>query len=303
MRVLIFSLLFFFSWNIYGQYFDSTSTWYEHYYGTGWGFPNLIYNTNYKYHFDGDTLINSINYYKLFATGTDSIYDTNTGLYTIVPFNNFKGYIREDTLSGKIYYKSTVSAFEDDIYDFTLGNNDTVMTNNYGIGVCQPLWINSVDTFYFNNQPRKKLNVAGNNNSGPNKIFEGIGGNSGFLGKLCLSWDSGVTCLLGYADLTDSIGFINCNLITSHEFSLNDPSILVTVSPNPVITDFNVVFKNVPIEQVSYSMKNIVGENIIDNKRPVNNQEILEMGNLDSGIYILVICIGQKRIIKKILKM
>lgn len=76
---------------------------------------------------------------------------------------------------------------------------------------------------------------------------------------------------------------------------------IVNVFPNPFQSNLNIVFKSSQIEQVSISVYNLYGQEVYNNTYFENNI-ILPIENLNSGIYVCSIRTGAFIINKKIIK-
>lgn len=91
--------------------------------------PNFVATTTTVYGFQGDTLINSELWFKLYST-SDSLFQSNL-LY--------RGLLREE--NNKVYYLDTLNQL-DTLYDFSLNVGDSVLFDLYGM---YPEWLQVVN--------------------------------------------------------------------------------------------------------------------------------------------------------------
>lgn len=135
-----------------------------------WG-PYLEHGSSYLYWFNNDTLIEGINYYKIYRT-----HDTTLNSFTII------GYVGEDT-NKKVYFKPSINEQERLLYDFSLNINDTL---NYIIGdslwsdTCKQLLYN-IDSILVDNKYRKQFHFNPINADSDDIWIEGIGSLKGII--------------------------------------------------------------------------------------------------------------------------
>ena len=105
--------------------------------------PNFVATTTTVYGFQGDTLINSKQWFKLFST-SDSLFQSNL-LY--------RGLLREE--NNKVFYLDTLNQL-DTLYDFSLNVGDSVLFDLYGM---YPEWlqVTSVDSIQINGDYYRRL--------------------------------------------------------------------------------------------------------------------------------------------------
>jgi hypothetical protein len=253
---------------------------------------------NYIYEFRNDTIINSKTYYQLFRAGTDSVYSTFDQTWNVYLLDELTGFIREDTLTTIIYYVAKGINFEHLLYDFRLSVGDTI-PYSYGFSNCGGGNVISLDTFYFDGQPRKRLAFMNMTNAGPLRIFEGIAASCGLLGFMCLSWDGVTTCLKGFYNATDTIRIVNCfspvsvNEINSEK---NNP---VEVFPNPFTENFTVQIKE-QFNLASYSIFSLSGTTIIANRPFDKSSPDINLKSTGPGIYFLKIVLDNEIFFEKL---
>jgi hypothetical protein len=104
-----------------------------------------------RYYFDGDTVINSYTYRKLFFTGI-SYSQTIQGLeYKFV--SGYSGAMRDDTANRQVWFDGSIA------YDYNLSVNDTVKT-----GIYQGMIIGSIDSVLYCGQYFTRFNFQNTSN-------------------------------------------------------------------------------------------------------------------------------------------
>ncbi|MDA3954465.1 MAG: S8 family serine peptidase [Bacteroidales bacterium] len=106
---------------------------------------------------------------------------------------------------------------------------------------------------------------------------------------------------LGYGipDFGKAANLINTNIISFAE------KILIRIYPNPFHSYINIELLQKSNETVSIELYSIIGEKIIKIEKPIIDQSIIEINNLEdlpSGIYLLKIKIGDRTTQKRISK-
>lgn len=141
--------------------------------GSSWG--DSIWNNTIHYGLFGDSLINSLNYHKLyFNNGL-----TDSTMVFSSPNTIYNGAIREDTIAKKVYYIPKDSLNESLIYQFNLSLHDTITISTiYGDNkyVC-----NSIGSILINNHYRKRYSIWSILTQIGDNWIEGIGSINGLL--------------------------------------------------------------------------------------------------------------------------
>ena len=105
--------------------------------------PNFVATTTTVYGFQGDTLINSEQWFKLYST-SDSLFQSNL---------SYRGLLREE--NNKVFYLDTLNQL-DTLYDFSLNVGDSVLFDLYGT---YPEWLKviNVDSIQINGDYYRRL--------------------------------------------------------------------------------------------------------------------------------------------------
>ncbi len=99
---------------------QDSATWYSAY-SYPWPHPPYVYYTTYKFETLGDTIINGVEYTKLYSC--DAFEDS---------FPNYRGAYRVEIDSNKVYYIEEYSTTESLLYDFAMSPGDTITTYQSG---------------------------------------------------------------------------------------------------------------------------------------------------------------------------
>lgn len=200
------------------NYLNHTSAWGVHSGGVD-GVSNDKYQSHYKYYMNGDTLIASNLYYKLFKAGVDSVYHLTNNTSSATFYDKYIGALREDN------YKCFYFIFSGDtsiikLFDFNLNvtyPNLTPVPNMYANDGCaKPLVdINNTNNLYLLGTIPKHLYIF----SQPFlwNLYEGIGSTKDILehGSMCgigFEYNSYLSCYSKDNNLVTIDNTYPCNL-------------------------------------------------------------------------------------------
>ncbi len=175
MRQFLFLIILFFSSHLidaqtYVPFPTDSARWKVTYYSGALGCPNIV--SEYQYTIDGDTLISSTTYQKIFRTGY-----TNNSFCYFGPFG-YSGCIREDG-NKHIYLRLPSSNSDTLLYDFSLNVGDTVQSF---LNYCTvPITVISIDSILIQSSYRKRFNLDGGCQANSVSLIEGIGSTHGLL--------------------------------------------------------------------------------------------------------------------------
>lgn len=238
------------------------------------------------------------------------------------------------TISKSVFENNTIA-----IYAGVCNIDNCVVTNN-SIGIINPLLMenaitnniissNSVGIQYSNSRPETRIITASNINNLSSPKYNMISNNSDYNvenltdGTKDLTdnyWDTSDSTTIenrlkdGYDDI--KLGLINfdifdnnkakiksvikAELITSDPFAFNTNDI-IKIYPNPFLSELNINFKQSDFDNVNVSIYNTSGQKIYSAKSNGDNLR-LNLDNINSGVYILVIQSNSNVIKKKIIK-
>lgn len=192
------------------------------------GFPCIL-NKNYRYYLNGDTILSSHQYKKLFIAGTYNYYLAGPPPPLMVcqgtgTYDSLHAFIREDGLKFYQWFPNG----EELLYDFDLTTGDTIPLSL--INPVSGMVVDSIDTIWIANQARKKFYFS---SGGPfGYMIEGLGSSFGFLEPMGILLECSYT-LECYAE-QDSVWFSPqgiCSLIMTVPENHTEH---ITVFPNPV---------------------------------------------------------------------
>ena len=285
---------------------DSNAVWSVYWQRNEPSFPPSWIWTTYKYGLFGDTVINNMNYHKLYENDYDSIMKINN------PDNYYIGALRE--MDKKIYYLIKDSILENIIYDFNIHKiNDTVIISNHRFKfICQ-----KIDSILINNKYRKMYYMdagflyMGSSYSG---WIEGIGSDGGllfpFLGGNTEFTTSNLLCFhqnntLIYNDLRGT-----CYTKGEYPDNVVDLTILnckVVIYPNPANSLLVVSYSLLEKTNVSLNIYDLLGNQVLSlvNQEQWKGENKIEFNTekLNNGIYFCKMQAGNSLMTKKIVVM
>jgi hypothetical protein len=235
----------------------------------------------YKYFVNGDTLINAVNYYKIYKSGT---------AYYSVPFNYsniYVGGLRDS--NNKFYFIRKNENVEITIFDFNLKNGDTIVSELNG----QISTIFQTDSLP---DGRKVFSCYSSHVWGgkcsTGQIIEGIGNTGGLLEEMpCYHPGLQEHFLICYSEddnilYNGSLISGTCDLVASYSLANNyKPDIKVYPVPSKGI--INIEPGNFPLQNIE--IFDILG-NLVYSKgygNQINFRLDLNVENFKKGIYLL----------------
>lgn len=220
--------------SVYRPMPDSNVTWCEmQTYGTTCGIEERYLLT-----FGGDTIINSISYHKMVATGYRHC------LASYVYFTNeYRGAFREDTAQRRVYWVDPSYPGESVLYDFNLNAGDTTPISMAGPGMI----IFSIDSVLVGPSYHKQYSGVLLSTSDTARIIEGVGSNRGFytLNRQGVEFSS----LLNELQVDSSFTFvpsgwnIPCGVFAGMTDSVPLTPVL-TIGPNPSGGEFTIEYSH-----------------------------------------------------------
>ncbi len=243
--------------------------------------PNFVATTTTVFGFQGDTIINSEQWFKIYSSN-DSLFQ-NDLLY--------RGLLRAE--NSKVFYLDTLNQL-DTLYDFSLNVGDSVLFDLYGM---YPEWLQvvNVDSIQINGNYYKRLKFAEptmNAFDEFNEVWiEGIGSiHEPLFPNFPIKFSQEtpdsmlVTCSFSNSQqVWQHPSYQSCyvNIVLSiDQFELYD----FKIYPNP-LTD-RIHIKNSGLQQYKLTILNSLGQTI--KQTQVNNEnQIIDLTELKAGIYLL----------------
>lgn len=258
--------------------------------------PNFVATTTTVYGFQGDTLINNEQWFKLYST-SDSSFKSNLV---------YRGLLREE--NNKVFYIDSLNQLET-LYDFSLNVGDSVLFNLYGM---YPEWLQviNVDSIQINGGYYRRLKFAEPTNQAFDKLnetwIEGIGSIHGplfpnFPVKFSQEMPDSMLLTCTFSDnqqVWQNPNYRSCyvNMVLSvDQLELFD----FKIYPNP-FTDI-IYIENIGLQQYELTILNSLGQTV--KRMQVNHdKQIIDLADLKAGIYLLRIDSRANPMTMKIIK-
>lgn len=188
----IFQYIYSFSQNDLSNFVDSSNAWYNY----GGSFPiNGQYMRYHRFYFyQGDTMIGSQLYKKMYKQVKDSVFSTNTSPYQMNYPLFYEAAFRQ--VGQKVYFVQPDSLVEKLYIDFDMQIGDTVNYCSFGSSIKT---VTAIDSIPFGNQYRKRFSTTGG------IIYEGIGHTYGVFRDNGLFIEGGdyLSCFRQYGENQD----------------------------------------------------------------------------------------------------
>jgi hypothetical protein len=223
--------------NVYHPFPDSNAVW---------GMNGGCFDTNcgdysyIKFYYDGDTIIDGIEYKKI----VKEVLPMTSGDCCIFPTGLLTGFLRQDIAAKKVYWRDQLMETDTLWYDFSVDVGDTLNSFlNYPDPWYEPKTVLSIDSVWVDTSYRKRINIdtAVFRSENTYSIIEGVGGTHGFRGLVDPNaWAIGttLTCFSenGNVIYTPQTGAdtIPCGDLPVPVQELHQPKgDLVSIYPNP----------------------------------------------------------------------
>lgn len=285
MKTIILSIILFstISLSVNGQSYypmlGDTNTWY--YYHCFEGCYTDIYCTN------GDTVIGGLNY----------------KVIGYCDMQTWGAFFREDTIEKKVYqrYNQNVELL---MYDFSLQVGDSILLQDYFYNSVTNIgWyhLDSIKLVNISVGNRKSFNFHNTFNNNPLLWIEGVG-TLGYpfqsYSNYAPSWDE-VSCfyrndtLIYQSQFSQQSG--TCNIwVSINENESNSFELFPNPTTNEIVVSNSTMFKN-------YKLYDLLGKTLMSNDICENNF-IIDLKSLPSGIYLLKLTDNNRSLTKKIIK-
>lgn len=161
--------------NVYHPFPDSNAVWGM---SAGCHEVNCGDYSYIKYYYDGDTVIEGIDYKKV----VNEFLPLTSGNCCLVPGGLGAGYLRQDKVAKKVYWRDQWMNTDTLWYDFSLNVGDTL--NSFLNDPWNPKTVLSIDSVLVGESYRKRFNIDTSifRNEYTYSYIEGIGGTDGFSG-------------------------------------------------------------------------------------------------------------------------
>lgn len=233
------------------------------------------YDLKYLDIIDGDTIIDSIEYYKIYNSGY--IYDYSN--YYIFE-HELHGFLREE---GDKWY--SYQDFRDTLlYDFSLEVGDTLIAA-FTQG---PIVVEAIDSILVDGEYRERMHMYLGPTQPEVNIIAGIGSTRGLFEKMKIpgEWGGGILRCYAIDGIPVYTPFYECDLtVDIHEYDKSPKSI--SISPNPAI---NYILVNLPqdLGMVHCKLMNSMGKIVFEKDFESNSVNKILTSSYDPGLYIAV---------------
>jgi hypothetical protein len=266
---------------------------------------SCYWRRDYNQYFNGDTLINGNQYYKLFETGTHL--DQPGGQQGICP-NLYYSYTQNSSIlvrydQKKLLIWSSTNNQEEVFLDYNLHVGDTItnvgFSKPYGMNLKIP--VTSIDSVLVNGTYLKRFYYEGA--MGSKYVIERIGSIQGFLETYSYDFESGsnLTCYSeNQITLYNEPSSSNSCDITLVLNETNFKQENISIFPNPASDELKVITKNGE-QIIKVQIKNYLGQLITTFNQP-DSLYSYDISSLKSGIYLIIIETSIGNVSKKIVK-
>jgi hypothetical protein len=277
-KFLFVPLVLLISFTIQAQTIDPESEWRVNY---QYAAPDLVYNSIYRDFIDGDTIINSIEYYK--------IYNSGYWYYGFFPVGDLfyfdhllHGFLREENHKWYTFYENKDTL----LFDFNLDVNDTVYSA-YTFLDGDPITISAIDSILIDEEYKRRLHLYCEDAGVAEYIIEGIGATSGLFENMWFfEWHSELVCYAKNGISVWGAPTEECDLaVKINEFQGND--ILCSISPNPS-KDFITLSIPAGFWKVKFTLINVIGGIVHQDLLESPSSCKINVNSYPSGIYLAI---------------
>ncbi len=253
----------------------------------------FLYAT-YQYTLEGDSIIGSYTYSKVYKSGITSICTGQSY------FSNYAGGMRNDTINKKVYFVCPACS-EKILYDFSLNVGDTMHVNAFWDTSIYPysVIIGSIDSILIGNNFHKQYNY------GADVFIEGVGSLYGLIeGPPGFEVGLQLACFTHNADIYPNTN-TSCPLITPQEVNIPELQNKTTLelSPNPNNGSFTITSNNPQLKTIH--IYNVLGEEVFHSE--IRHPELVEgqkfeiiTNDLPTGIYFVKVS-SEKEVLTKMM--
>lgn len=255
--------------------------------------------SNYKFWFQGDTIISNKQYKKVFLQSWDSVADFGRATYFAA--------VREDTLNEKIYCIQTNDGIERLICDFSLNAEDTVSVYSFWPfenPSLKTVKIENVDSILIDNTYRKQLHIYESDDCGGSETWiEGIGSTLGLFFPFSTAPDFACFMLL-CIHINDTMIYQNPDFNTCYyyeEIGISETTRnSFNLYPNPANNILNIDHDIKSDTQIQYYIINSCG---VVYKEGVLTSNIIDISLFEKGLYFIMISYDKQNYTNKFVKL
>lgn len=237
---------------------------------------------SYQFQFNGDTIINSSVYKKVYKSGwVDS---TLIQCYTGTPFG-YQGALRDDSLQKKVFLIRPGNTTEDLVYDFNLNVGDTVRTILYdSLAGCPDIIIGYIDSVFINGTWHTRWNTTNIGCFAVGAMYvEGIGSLFGLL-DYYIEFEGGpdLICINNNGTIVYPNQGTTCSLVGLTE-SYEEKLCSIELIENQISITFNKNGRD--CSQVYFKIYDTYGREIVSEE--LCDNYLLNKINLNKGLLLI----------------
>jgi hypothetical protein len=294
---LIALLLLLISFSTQAQTIDPASEWRTDYSRVEVGSEWYCFNEYYKDFIDGDTILNSKEYYKIYHSGyTYQGWCGYPGSYYYYE-HSLHGYLREENDKWYIFYENQDML----MFDFTLETGDTL--KGFQAYYCPyDIIVYSVDSIIIDGDYKKRLQLSCGGLINAAYLIEEIGATTGLWAPIYqFEWDEHLVCYARDGISLWGLPTEQCNLAVN--INENDEKLLsCSIIPNPA-GNFAMVTIPLSMGKVTFTLVDLMGRIVNQQifESPSTNK--IELSPYNSGIYLGIIEVkGLRQAVKLIIE-
>lgn len=242
------------------------------------------HHVRYQYTVQGDTIINTDNYKKLYMGPVIGFPYLNC--FPQLPFINGDGYVgalRQDTVAKKVFFYPENDTLEYLLYDFGMQVGDTLKGYmNMTVGYAGPYVVSGIDSVLIGSENHRTIIIDGL------YFIEGLGSSFGFL-ESPRYFEAGSQLLCFSLNGDNLVGLPNdCDMdLTAIQYT---KTATFSIYPNPATTEFTVVVNN-PTQSLVVQLYNSLGQQV-GSYSAAGNQVSIARNNLPGGLYVVQLQLG-----------
>jgi hypothetical protein len=258
--------------------------------------PNYSTNSYYRDFIDGDTIINTLHYYKVYNSGYNYYLIYPPGYYVYYE-HVLHGLLREEN---NRWYTINYNGQDELLYDFTLDVGDTVFSA-FTFTFEDPIIVIDVDSIPVDGEYKRRLRLNSEEYFGAEYIIEDIGATSGlFENMYFFEWGSELVCFAKDGVSLWGASTEECDLAVDIIEDETDP-IRCFISPNPAIDRITVTIPE-QTGEASFTIFDLIGKVVYYGAFTCPSVNKIEVSGFPSGIYIGIIETSSSSQIFKLIK-
>lgn len=245
---------------------------------------------HFNYYFDGDTLINSEIYHKVYRSEVDSVVDWNLGSLPPMIDSGYVGALRDDSAANQSFFVFRDTEEDSLLFDYNLEIGDSLRGCMVAWDYQRPI-VTSIDSVLIDGSFRNRWNFSEIQARGPEfpYFIEGVGSSVGLFEHV---WSYNIdfrlrnlVCVKYGNDVifqTDYESSYGCNFVSTGDELSNDFGL--TLYPNPTNGSFFICSES--SKSMEITVFNLMGQEVYS-RTNVKSNEVIELGNVETGIYLV----------------